>query len=318
MGGPISKDRLIILLLLVMIIFPGPGLFAKSISLNVQCGEQQYLGNAGSVSVVYCTEQVTTAGLEEQCSEPGCLVSGFSGYFHPSRWRTCFTSVDSGVDVTGAPIPKLLVEGTNSNLTEVADVVCRDFSILIPTDGYLSFEWEKLGSSLSHPSTGTTSFLFSLNGKKRDLPKGKSSYTSPFLKKGDRITFQLALEATQSVVIRDFTFFSHTQISITEVVIPPRMDLYLRDFSQLEQRTDPHRLGQPYIDTDGDEATVDDRQLLLEMASRMDISWEDFYTYDDQGNTLLIRSWSIYDPCTGNELRQEQELRCYIKAVRDR
>jgi hypothetical protein len=316
MGGPILKSRLLILPVAIVVL-SSPNLFAQSTSLSVQCDEQ-YPGAADLSIVVYPIEQADATSCEEQGSEPGCLVSGFSGYFHPQRWRTCLTSGDSGVDVTGAPIPKLLVEGTNSDLMEVADVVCRDFSILIPADGYLSFKWEELGSSLSHLSTGTTSFTFSVNGENQTLLIDKHRFASSFLRKGDRISFSLSSDALHSVVIRDFTFLNNSNTSFLGIIIPAQVDLYLKDLSQLEQMIDPYLVGQPYIDADGLESTLDERQPLLEMSSQLHISWEDYFTHDEDGTTLVIREWFIYDPCGGNEIRQQQRLRCFIKTIHDR
>lgn len=245
--------------------------------------------------------------------EIGCLMSGFSGYFHPARWQSC----DLSARVGGAAVPSLLVEGANHHLIAVADLACRDFSVLIPADAYVSFKWEDLGSSLSSPPTSTTFLAFVVNGESQPLAGAKGAYTSTFLKKGDRITFRLPAGASTSIAIRDFEFRSNALSLITELVIPAQIELYLTDFSQLEQLTQPHLVGQPYLDADGDEQTTDDQILLLEVETTLDISWEDYITYDEQGTTLIIRKWAIYDHCAGNEVHQQQYLRCYPKSIHE-
>lgn len=245
-----------------------------------------------------------------------CLVLGFSGYFHPSRWKSCLPSSMAGLDITGAPQPKLVVEGTGRELIEVANPTCRDFSIQIPAEGYVSFHWENVGSSVLPPPDGPF-FAFFVNGERKNLADKNTRHTSDFLRKGDRITFRLLPNSLHTVLIRDFVYMNNTRISITEVVVPSPIELYLSDFSQLEHLTQPDLVGQPYIDTDGDPQTVDDHVFLLDEGTSLDISWEDYVHCEELGTTLIIREWSIYDPCGDNEVRIQQELRCHLKSMED-
>lgn len=316
MGGPICFIRLVTLLF-ITVILPNGNLLAKSKSLNVQYAQWPWSLAVAGVPAVQEIKYTCTAGFEEQDFDLGCLVSGFSGYFHPSRWRTCSVSGDGGVDVTGAPQPKLLVEGIRGDLIEVANAACRDFSILIPADGYVSFKWENVGSSLLHPSTATSFLAFSINGTPQQLNRTRPAHTSTFLRKGDRISFRLLGDNPVSLIIRDFAFLNNTAVSLAEVVIPNSLELYLEDFSQLERLAQPELIGQPYVDTDGDLETLDDRIYLLDQPTALSAHWEDHITYDEQGTTLIIREWSIYDPCTGNEMQKQQQLRCYPKSIND-
>ena len=72
------------------------------------------------------------------------------------------------------------------------------------------------------------------------------------------------------------------------------------------------------LDADGNEQTQYDQLPLLELETNLDIFWEDHFTYDIEGNTLIIRQWSIYDHCAGNELRQQQLLYCYASSYLDK
>jgi len=316
MGGPICFIRLVTLLS-ITVTLPNGNLFAKSKSLDVQYDQWPCSLVVAGMPAVQEIKYTCTAGFEEQDFDLGCLVSGFSGYFHPSRWRTCSVSGDGGVDVTGAPQPKLLVEGTKGNLIEVANADCRDFSMLIPVDGYVSFKWENIGSSLLHPSTATSFLAFSINGAPQKLNRTRPAHTSTFLRKGDRISFRLLQDTPVSIIIRDFAFLNNTSVSVTEVVIPTPLELYLEDFSQLERLTQAELIGQPYVDTDGDLQTFDDRIYLLDQPTTLSAHWEDYITCDEQGATLIIREWSIYDSCTGNEMRKQQQLHCYPKSIND-
>lgn len=345
MGGPIYIFRSAIVVLLWAVLLPCSSLFAKSKSLEEVSpwrsieppGETlstyRVATSSSSLAKVYSR---IPAGKEEQYFELGCLVSNFSGYFDPSRWVSCTLSGDSGVDVTGAPIPMLLVEGTSSDLIEVANEHCEEFSVIIPANGYISFEWDLLGSSVSQHPTATTFFSFFINNEEKALPASKKNYIAPYLKKGDRITFKLNRQNQSQVLIRNFEFMSnamgvferswftdtHQQghqlipienTSITDLVIPSIVEITIENSEDLERLTQPYLIGQPYLDQDGDESTLDDQINLLEVETSLDLSWVDHITYDDSGNVLIVREWSIYDGCAGNEIHKQQLIHCRPK-----
>jgi len=83
----------------------------------------------------------------------GSVAQNYSGYFHPTRWTSDLLSGAGGVDVTGAPKSRQLVEGINANLMEVANDAMFEFYFIIPVKGALLLEWTFYGSSISTTST---------------------------------------------------------------------------------------------------------------------------------------------------------------------
>lgn len=344
MGSPIIKGRLAVLLLLAVGL-PFSNLIARSQVSSIERSSWfspqvfntlTFVQREAMCSSLDDTFRVIPAGKEEQYFELGCTVNNFSGYFDPSRWVSCDYSGDSGVDVTGAPIPKLLVEGTNRDLIEVANKRCEQFSIIIPANGYISFEWDVLGSSISQHPTATSFLSFFINEKTIHLPANQVDFTAPYLHQGDRITFQLASDNTSDLVIRHFEFMSNAMgviernwysdlntlnrqfipienTSISNVVIPAVVEITLSDFAELERLTQPYLVGQPYLDQDGNEDTQEDQVNLLEVKTTLDLSWEDAISYDDNGDVVIIREWSVYDGCAGNQIHQQQLIYCRPK-----
>jgi hypothetical protein len=282
------------------------------------------------------SDSMVSGALSAQYFALGCQSEGFTGYFHPARW------LDSEHLEPGfSNLPTLWGVSSSGQLTALANSLHASFSLLVPVDGQLSFAWEWLSFATPSELPDTAPFNFSINGYEQPLAVANRRYTSPLLRRGDRVTFQLLAGASHSIVIREYQFLSNAMgvieqtadsswaddlscahispiENITAIVIPPKVEVYLRDFSQLELAIQPDILGQPYLDADGDEQTQDDQLPLLELETNLDIFWEDHFTYEIEGNTLIIRQWSIYDHCAGNELRQQQLLYCYASSYLDK
>ncbi|MDX1666295.1 MAG: hypothetical protein R3350_03655 [Saprospiraceae bacterium] len=72
--------------------------------------------------------------------------SDFENYFQPANWQVIKKYGDGGVDVTGAP-NTILVEGANTVKVEAAPRRLTVVKIVIPAEGYVAFDWSKVGGS---------------------------------------------------------------------------------------------------------------------------------------------------------------------------
>ena len=174
-----------------------------------------------------CTEDSSPAALDppsvtDKCSPAsaitlshqdtvidfGCGYTGFAGYFAPSNWQTCLTNTgDGGVDVSGAP-NSVLVEGANSSpISNTSSYVTR-FKIVIPTEGYVSFDWSSFGGS----SFSNEGFYLTINNwcilLSGDTTQS-GSYTTGLLHPGDVLSFEQSSNGSanaNSTTISSFHF----------------------------------------------------------------------------------------------------------------
>ncbi|GAB5553208.1 MAG: hypothetical protein Sapg2KO_27990 [Saprospiraceae bacterium] len=282
---------------------------------------------------VHCGTIVQTT-FEDEYFELDCLVNSFTGYFDPARWTSIDKSGAGRVDVTGAPIPALLVEGISNNLIEVANGQDRQFNLVVPADGYLSFQWEVIGSSITSTSTAIDPFSFSVNGNVVQLPQSRQEFLAPYLHQGDQLSFEFSTQSEQKILIKDFSFASnasgviernwmveddqlhqvqHTQLititrtNISDIRFPTDLDFKIHHSQQVEQLILPEITGMPYVDQDGDEDTEADR-LYLNNGNQcdLDIKWEDQLDYTESGDLILHRVWQLHDLCNGSQITEKQ------------
>ena len=275
---------------------------------------------------------------QDQYYDLGCSTSGFAGYFDPARWTSIEVSGAGGVDVTGAPAPKLLVEGINNNLIEVANGRQTRFDLVIPTRAYLRFKWDVIGSSTTITDTPSTPVSIRINQQVIPLSKGiENEFFSPLLKAGDQ--FSIVLEGNQSVVIQQFEFLSNAsavierkwealdhagrrashiqfiaieRVPLHEVVVPALKELTIHDpFNGLPE-LHPSESGYPYLDKDGDPITTADRIYLEPGTCDLDVLWEDAIEFSQEG-WILHRKWIIHDLCSGNSLEKVEQIKLKIE-----
>lgn len=258
-------------------------------------------------------------------------TTGFNGYFAPARWQKTFG--DGGVDVTGAP-NVALVEGANAALVKVNGRQMATLAINVPAEGYIKFDWRKIGGS-SFPlqvETGDQQFLL------HDGTKGR--YVSPVLKAGAQLRlilpvaedtpslrelqlsrFNFYSEAGQ-VIVREwqansaqhsasFTqYISLTPPSISNVRFPE--SIYVPETPSIYQAASlsPDFTGYPHLDYDGKESTIEDQLLLKESNCMFEVRWEDELIMKDN-NWILLRQWQITDLVLENTIEKTQIIKLY-------
>lgn len=311
--------------------------------LKVSCRDLSQLSQLPAPLVkVHCGTIVQTT-FEDEYFELDCLVNSFTGYFDPARWTSIDKSGAGRVDVTGAPFPALLVEGIDNNLIEVANGQDRQFNLVVPADGYLSFEWDIIRSSISSTTTAIDPLTFSINGKAYQLPQSQQAFLAPYLHQGDQLSFEFSAQTTQKILIKDFNFASnasgviernwtakdkllhqvqHTQLititrtNISDIRFPIDLDIKVRSSQQVEQLILPEITGMPYLDQDGDEKTETDRLYLHhDNQCDLDIKWEDQLDYTESGDLVLHRVWKLYDLCNGSRIKEEQLIFFHLQQV---
>lgn len=263
-----------------------------------------------------------TSSFQEAIIELGCNFHGFSGYFTPSNWMATKIKGDGGVDVTGAP-NAILVEGANSTLVKVALNEMAIFKIVIPAEGYVSFDWNLIGGSKFLKKD----FSILINNQFTWSGENGASFFSDLLQPGDVFAIQLDgsqaafdlqldqfefLTNAMGVLKREWISETHTQPifqfvtiekpSITEVVFPE--DQQIVDNSQ----TTPEFTGYPVLDRDGDLLTRNDQYQLKKGECAFDLKWWDEPVNDSNGNYLL-RHWTLNDWCAGNSMNKTQVIK---------
>lgn len=267
--------------------------------------------------------------------------TGFSGYFHLSRWQKTYG--DGGVDVTGAP-NVATVEGADATLVKLMDQRPVMLEIDIPAEGYVRFDWKKIGGS-----------YFSLEISAADehffLKKGLNGhYVSPILQAGDRLrlTFTASQEEeameniavqlenfhfysnAMQVIVRDwqamrrneslaaFTqYISVKPLNLDRIVFPAARQFY--DVSLLfdPAALSPEITGFPYVDKDNVEQSKEDRYYLDSSNCAYSVSWKDELVLEEH-NWTLMRHWTISDLLTKNITEKTQVIKLYTDASNER
>lgn len=251
--------------------------------------------------------------LQKTRYDLSCNAIGFVGYFDPSRWVDSNIQSAGGVDVTGAP-GQLLVEGTNNYPVVVADRRAPHFNFKVPSSGYVTFNWNDIGGSLSNP----TALAVSVNARQIPAENGK---VSVFMRAGDELNLQINSEAGSQILIHDFSFLSDLAYLITrewvndqhEVVAsqyiavqkPNMGDIRFPHNTIVDKNVQPEYTGYPILDVDGNDNTTDDQIVLEGIFNGISVSYKDQI---DAAHHRILRIWTINDTCGENVLNHVQEL----------
>lgn len=243
----------------------------------------------------------------------GCNASDFVGYFDPSRWMDTRIKSAGGVDVTGAP-GQLLVEGTNDYPVVVADRRAPRFTVKMPSSGYVTFNWNDFGGSLSNP----TALAVFVNNRQIAVETGK---VLVFMQAGEELHLQINSNATKALLIQNFAFQSDLAYLITRewvneqrqtiasqyiAVEKPNMgDIRFPRNTSVGKSIQPEYTGYPVLDTDGNSKTLDDQIVLTGTFNGIQVTYEDKV---DAEQHRILRTWTINDSCGANVLSHTQEL----------
>ena len=247
-------------------------------------------------------------------------------YFNWNNW-TFKNKGDGGVDVTGAP-SKILVEGANNTQFNTTPGSLLRLSIAIPAEGYVNFDWRKVGSS-------NISLHVSINGKKQTVTEG--NFLSDLLRAGDQFTLELdsAAESFNAISINNFEFLTNAtgvikrqwmasdlngkagefaqfiairRASIANLVLPKNMDGVEAPMLKQGASTNPSTTGYPMFDQDGDLHTKFDQINITDDKFGFTLNWKDEVQVIS-GKKTIIRHWVINDKHFGNKMKQKQIIK---------
>jgi hypothetical protein len=272
----------------------------------------------------------------------GCGYTGFAGYFDPANWEVCLptnTNGDGGVDVTGAP-NSILVEGASHSPLSTNPRYVTRFKIVIPTEGYVSFDWSSFGGS----SFNSDAFYLTINNWCVQLTTETTqngTYTTGLLQPGDVLSFEQTSDGNSNhintlvsnfhfstlawkVIKRKWTatdqsgntsYLTQTvtikRASLSNVVFPPNRDGIAAPMLPCGAMADLAQTGVPFIDEDGNLATTTDQYGIGNGDCTFNITHEDQLIPTCEGSGLTLRKWFIIDDCTGNLLEHTQLIKSF-------
>lgn len=243
-------------------------------------------------------------------------TSGFAGYFDLSQWEK--KSGDGGVDVTGAP-NGILVEGANIAKVSVAPQQETILRIVIPAEGFVTFDWKSIGGS---------NLLFeTLINAQTSTVRNKGFYRTSLLHLGDTLTLRFNASETLEVQFSNFKFYTNAagvtvrhwtattqqkqQYSFDQLICVKRPSIssiiFPNDSDNQELLAAPNATGFPILDEDGDFKTLNDQRILDKNDCGFNVSWEDKVVTDDKGSSI-IRHWTIQDAYNGNVVEHTQQI----------
>ena len=282
--------------------------------VSVVCTGELDLRAIPSPLALKAISETTALLLQDKRYDLGCNANDFVGYFDPSRWMDSSIKSAGGVDVTGAP-GQLLVEGTNNYPVVVADRRAPRFTVKMPSSGYVSFNWNDLGGSLSNP----TALAVFVNARQIAAENGK---VSVFMRAGDELHLQINPTASKSIIVQEFSFLSDLAYLITRewvnearqvvasqyisVEKPNLGDIRFPRNTQVSKSVQPEYTGYPVLDADGNAKTTEDQMVLAGTFNGMQVTFEDKI---DAEQHRILRTWTINDTCGANVISHVQELR---------
>ncbi len=271
---------------------------------------------------VYSTcGQIVELDYVDEYFDLGCHVNGFDGWFKKDNWIQSKIKGDGGVDVTGAP-NALLVEGANKALVEVMPGSTTSLTVVVPADGFITFDWSIVG--------GSNLSLTVRAGESTVIPD--RYFVSQSLKAGD--TFSLLFQSTFQgrIELSNFQFLSNINtliqrtwkakdesgqqseavqfigvkgIEASQILMP--LDINTSKTAYRDEIPSPELSGYPIFDKDGDWITSDDQISLQGKSCSVKMSWSD--KVDAQTDkTIISRKWVIEQGCGRNTIIHTQEI----------
>lgn len=291
---------------------------------------------------VFCSDEWEESEIDKpfvisECGSPTFLAGfeeryygfnndkGFTGYFEIGNWKASKINGDGGVDVTGAPIG-LQAEGAGNLLVRSKPTDRLQLEIVIPAEGYLSFNWNKNGGSIF--------ISFIVNGVKSQIVSKRhqsGEFFSQLLHEGDIFIIEIEnqgqyesdvhlgelqfLTNVLGVMVRNWKafnlagantqfpqFISIIRANLIDIVFPPHI--------KGAEKHDPEETGYPLLDTDGLFFTTTDRIPIQQGSCQFEVKWTDeFITVEER--PILLRHWVIDDLKTGSILKDTQKIHLY-------
>ncbi|MEZ4955696.1 MAG: hypothetical protein R2825_19200 [Saprospiraceae bacterium] len=315
-----------------------PTIEIDNVTLN--CTEDTSVSAVGEPTVYDNCSNNVIVSYADSILDFGCGYTGFAGYFDPSNWEVCLNNYgDGGVDVTGAP-DQILVEGADSSPLSTSPTYVTRFKIVIPTEGFVSFDWSSFGGSSFNPQ----GFYLTINNWCIQLTNDSiqsGSYTTGLLFPGDVLSFEQVSDGDADAVhtfVSNFNFNTlawkvinrtwsatdeygntrlYTQVitqnraSLSQVIFPYDRDGIAAPMLTCGAMADLSLTGQPYIDEDGDLNTSNDQYALDNGECAFSVIYEDQNIATCEGSELVLRKWTIVDDCSGQVLEHSQIIKLF-------
>ncbi|HHM21352.1 MAG TPA: HYR domain-containing protein, partial [Bacteroidetes bacterium] len=308
--------------------------------VTLNCTEDTSVPAVGEPTVYDNCSSTVAVSHADSIIDFGCGYTGFAGYFDPANWSVCLTNNgDGGVDVTGAP-DSILVEGANNSPLSTSPKYITKFKIVIPTEGFVSFDWSSFGGSYFDPQ----GFYLTINNWCVQLTNDSiqsGSYTTGLLYPGDVLSFEQVSDGDADVVntiVSNFHFHTlawkvihrtwsatdewgntrqYTQVitqqraSLSQVIFPPDHDGTAAPMLSCGAMADLSLTGQPIIDEDGDPLTTSDQYALDNGECAFNVGYEDQHIATCEGSELVLRKWTIVDDCSSQILEHTQIIQLF-------
>lgn len=315
-----------------------PSIQTNSITLN--CTEDASVAALGGPTVSDNCSSNITVSHQDSVIDFGCGYTGFTGYFDPSNWTVCLPNTgDGGVDVTGAP-NSVLVEGASNSPQTISPCYVTRFKIVIPAEGYVSFDWSSFGGS----SFNIDAFYLTINNWCVQLTNDSiqsGSFTTGLLQPGDVLSFEQTSDGNANavntlisnfhfhtlawkVIQRTWTavdewnntttknqFITLKRALLSQVVFPPDLDGIQAPMLPCGAVADLQLTGLPFVDEDGNLSTLNDQYPVENGDCFFTIGHEDQVIPTCEGSELIVRKWIVTDDCTGNFLEHNQLIKLF-------
>lgn len=273
------------------------------------------------VVISECGTPAFLAGYEEHYYEFG-NTKGFSGYFEIEKWKASKINGDGGVDVTGAPMG-LLAEGAGDLLVRSRPTDRLQLEIVIPAEGYLSFNWNKNGGSIF--------ISLILNGEKKQIvsKRDKSgTFFSELLHEGDVFILEIENQGKfeQGLLLEELEFLTNAlgvmqrnwkafnlegaNIRFSQFISIIRanlIDIVFPGNVKAVEKYSPNETGFPMLDTDGLFFTTTDRISIEKGSCQFVLKWTDELITEEE-RPVILRHWVVDDLKTDSVIKDIQKI----------
>lgn len=306
-----------------------------SVALNIEglypvtyCVDQSSAQDIPAPRIVGQGQEVVLLAHADTYFSMEAAEGGWNSYFTPDRWAIAH-------QVAGAVDALYLCDTWDSDaqsmFVNMAPEGYTELSILIPVDGYVSFDW-------AH-AAAPSQLSLSVNGQ-QDYDAGNTTgrYMSNLLRAGDKLSIRLrsSSAAYTATELRKFRFLTNAMgfiqrrwalahevgpgyiDQIIAIERPTVADIYFPgdvDFSHFgvvprEEAFSPKFTGQPLIDRDGDLSTASDQYALDRNTCAYSLSCTD-ERINFHGTISVLRHWVVIDNAAGNILKNTQLIKLY-------
>ena len=306
-------------------------------NMRIKCTEDFDVPNLGEPEAHDNCTAVESLTYTDEVIDFGCGQQGFEGFFDPTNWMVTTSNGDGGVDVTGAP-NSVIMQGADASPINTTPRYVTVFKIVIPGEGYISFDWNSFGGS----DFQTDAFYVTINGvciqlSYNDVTSG--SYTTQLLQAGDMLSFEQTSDGSADHVnteISNFQFITTTykiinrtwtaidayenegtctqvieleRATLADIHFPANHDGEDAPMMDCGEGYDPSITGYPFLDDDENLATTNDQYIIENGDCTFNLTYEDQIIPTCPGSELILRTWTVLDWCSSTVLQEIQLIK---------